>query len=72
MGTHNGYLLKAKGTSGSPTESAQGTESIHEARGGGGTESANMHRSRERLRVIDHSFTGTRPKAGKGKVGRAG
>lgn len=71
MGTHIGYLLKAKGTSGSPTESARGTESIHEARGGG-TESANMHRSRERLRVIDHSFTGTRPKAGMGKVGRAG
>lgn len=39
---------------------------------GGGTESANMGRSCERLWVIDHSFTGTRPNRGKGEAGRAG
>lgn len=44
---------------------------FHKARGGG-TESTNMGRSCERLWVIDHSFTGTRPNRGKGKAGGAG
>lgn len=30
-----------------------------------------MCRSQERLRVIDHSFTGTQPKEGKGEAGGA-
>lgn len=62
-----GWVPKAKGDLAAQGVRAQSAASFHVARGGG-TESANMCRSRQRLRVIDHSFTGTRPNGGKGEA----
>lgn len=60
-------MLKAKGKSVWPGSRREVAARFHEARGGG-TESANIRRNCERLRVIDHSFTGPGPN----QVGEAG